>query len=168
MTLPPATLRFLMIDDDRSDVARIEDCLKDGLRGAPPPHVEQARSVDQALSCLTKSRYDVLLIDFRIGTDDGMTVLRRVRDSGIDTPAICLGDRDGEEIVPQALRAGFEDCVSKSSEKLARLPSAVLHALARVEQHRALEEAERRYRTLYEAAPVGLLQSSREGAILGA
>ncbi len=164
-TAPP--LRFLIIDDNRSDAYLVRQCLDEAFTKRPP-QLEHAATIDEAMSRLDGSRYDLLLIDFRLGADDGISLLRRIRARGIGTPAIFLTGYGNEEIVAQALKAGVDDYVPKGAENLPRLPDAVRHTLARFEQRRALEEAERRYRMLYEAAPVGVFQTAKDGTVLGA
>src|SRR5882724_8684745 len=114
-------LRFLLIDDSRADAYLVRQCLIESFTDRPP-ELDHATTIDEAIGRLEGARYDLLLIDFRLGADDGISLLRRIRESGIGTPAIFLTGYANEQIVAQAMQAGVDDYVPKGAENLRRLP----------------------------------------------
>ena len=125
---PP--LRFLIVDDSQADAHLVRQCLGEAF-SSRTPDLEHASTSDEALARLEGTRYDLLLIDFRLGADDGISLLHRIRARGIGTPAIFLTGYGSEEIVARAIKAGVDDYVPKGPEHLPRLPDAVRHTLAR-------------------------------------
>jgi PAS domain S-box-containing protein len=71
-----------------------------------------------------------------------------------------------EEVAVDAMKAGLDDYVLKKPGQLPRLVNAVKRALLAAAQRRAAEEAEARYRNLYEGVPVGLFRASAQGELL--
>src|SRR5436309_3481812 len=128
--------RFLIVDDSESDIVLVRECLDEAFKNHPP-RLEHAATSEEALARLDRDAYDLMLIDYRLGADDGISLLRRIRERGIGTPAILLTAYGSEELVAQAMKAGADDLVPKGPENLARLLDAVRHTLARFEQRQA-------------------------------
>jgi two-component system, cell cycle sensor histidine kinase and response regulator CckA len=166
--------RILMIDDDEDDVFLVRDCL-DRSHFSGGLSVEHARSAAEALSCLETVRYDVLLVDYRLGDTDGLSVLRRARSRGVRTPAIFLTGQGDEELAVEAMKAGAADYLSKSRLRPESLASSVRYAVELARSQRQREQAElelhkavERYRDIFEGAIEGIFQAACEGPLLAA
>ena len=155
-------LHVLVVEDDADDAFLIEDCLQEGLRESRP-QVDHAPSVDEALSRLERAPYDLMLVDYRLGSEDGLAFLRESRSRGVETPAIMLTGQGGEEVAVEAMKAGAADYLAKSKLRPAPLASAIHHALELAQARRlqseaeeALKESEDRYRRIVETAQEGI------------
>ena len=73
-----------------------------------------------------------------------------------------------EEVAVRAMKAGLDDYILKSPRHYARLPTAAVLALDRSRQRRALQEAEARYRDLFNRVPAGLFCVALDGRITDA
>src|SRR3954453_5962993 len=82
-------VRILVVDDDRS----VRDALRRALTlgGYDVEAVEDGR---QALTRLSTSAPDVVVLDSGVPEVDGLEVCRRVRDAGDRTPILMLTARD--------------------------------------------------------------------------
>lgn len=69
-------------------------------------------------------RPDLLVLDLRMPALDGLTLLRRLRAEGCDTPALVLTMSDSEADIAAALRAGVRGYLLKDME-----PEAVVGAI---------------------------------------
>jgi two-component system, cell cycle sensor histidine kinase and response regulator CckA len=78
-------LNVLMIDDDSSYILLVERYFL--ARGHT---FIGAVSKEHALNILSDNKFDVLLVDMNMPGSDGLEVLRKIRESGIKTPAIIL------------------------------------------------------------------------------
>lgn len=77
-----------------------------------------------ALDYITHFSYDVLILDIMMPQMDGITVLKKVRSSGITTPALFLTAKSDIEDKVAGLDAGADDYLAKpfaSKEFLARV-----------------------------------------------
>ena len=83
---------------------------------------------DQALvaGVLREHRPDLLVLDLRMPSGDGLALLRRLRAEGCDTPALILTMSDSEADLAAALRAGVRGYLLKDME-----PEEVIGAIER-------------------------------------
>jgi len=81
---------------------------------------------DRVADALREHRPDLLVLDLRMPSTDGLTLLRRLRAEGIDTPALILTMSDAEADLAAALRAGVRGYLLKDME-----PEEVIAAIER-------------------------------------
>jgi two-component system nitrate/nitrite response regulator NarL len=117
-----AAPRIVLVDDHAlcrtglSDLLRIRGGM-DVLAALSDPEV--------VLSTLREQRPDLVVLDLRMPATDGLTLLRRMRAEGIDTPAVILTMSDSEVDLSAALRAGVRGYLLKDME-----PEDVITAIA--------------------------------------
>jgi two-component system, OmpR family, copper resistance phosphate regulon response regulator CusR len=148
-------IRILVIEDE----ANIADFVVRGLREEGFT-VERAGDGDEAWHHLQTGSWDVVLLDWWLPGADGLSLLKRFRQSGKETPVIFLTARDAVSDRVRGLDAGADDYLCKPfafDELLARVralvrrqertPGTVLsHAEVRVDL--ATQRAERGGRSL--------------------
>jgi len=81
---------------------------------------------DLVADALREHRPDLLVLDLRMPQTDGLSLLRRLRAEGIDTPALILTMSDAEADLAAALRAGVRGYLLKDME-----PEDVIAAIER-------------------------------------
>lgn len=116
MTTPPPTerpasldrVRILVIDDDHRLRAALALLL--GRTGAD---VTVATSAQHAREQLEKSGFDALICDIAMPHEDGYSLIRSIRATGSDTPAIALTAHATPADANLALTAGFDLHVAK-------------------------------------------------------
>jgi two-component system OmpR family response regulator len=115
-----ARRRILVIEDDAETARQIVDFLE--MRGY---EVDLAADGNDGLSLGLSSAYAVMTIDRMVPGIDGLTVIRRLRDDGIVTPALIISALGEVDDRVRGLRAGGDDYLVK--------PFAYSELLARVE-----------------------------------
>jgi len=104
-------IRALVVDDDAGAremaAATLEYCGAD---------VTTAASAAEARARLTSRNWDVLLIDIAMPGEDGYTLIRELRASGLQQPAIALTAQTRDDDRARALAAGFTAHVPKPVE----------------------------------------------------
>ncbi len=112
-------IRILVIEDE----AELADFLVRGLReeGFTVAHAADGESAWHALQ---GGPWDVVLLDWWLPGPDGLTLLRRLRQGGRDTPVLFLTARDAVSDRVRGLDAGADDYLCK--------PFAFEELLARV------------------------------------
>lgn len=78
-------MNILVMDDE--PLVRLMVCSRLEQAGAI---VSEAGSCSEALDLALKTRFDVAVFDYRLPDGDGLTVVRRMRDAGIECPVVML------------------------------------------------------------------------------
>ena len=156
----PHPLRILVIDDNPVDRVRIIHTLEESF---PQLQVRQAATEAEVSDAVEAGDFDLVLTDYLLPWTDGLALFRRIRAVLPEIPVLMVTGSGNEEIAIEAIKAGLDDYIMKSSRHLGRLPSAVQSVMERVEQRRRLKEVEARYRTLFDRAPVGLYRVKANG-----
>ena len=81
---------------------------------------------DKVAAALREFKPDMMVLDLRMPSTDGLTLLRRLRAEGCDTPAVILTMSDSDADLAAALRAGVRGYLLKDME-----PEEVIAAIER-------------------------------------
>lgn len=112
-------MRALVVEDDGG----ISGFIAKGLREASFA-VDVAESGDSGLRLALSGEHDVIILDIMLPGRDGFSLLRELRQAGVNTPVICLTARDGVDDRVRGLDLGADDYLTKPfvfTELLARL-----------------------------------------------
>jgi heavy metal response regulator len=111
-------MRVLFVEDDRSIAHFVQKALRENYFA-----VDLAYDGEEGLHFALNERYDLLILDIMLPKMDGITILKSIRESGIETPVIFLTAKDGERDIVEGLNLGADDYVVKPfsiNELLAR------------------------------------------------
>ena len=75
------------------------------------------------------AQYDVILLDFRLGEEDGLEWLKILRARADCPPIVMITGAGSEEVVLTAMRAGAIDYIPKASLSVNRLAEAIEEAI---------------------------------------
>src|SRR5438477_12974116 len=112
-------MRILLIEDSK----RLQESIARGLRHSGFA-VDAVGDGKQGLIFAQTSEYDVIVLDLMLPEIDGLTVLSRIREKGVDTHVLILTAMDAIEDRVRGLRAGADDYLVKPfafDELLARI-----------------------------------------------
>ncbi|MCP8900087.1 response regulator [Gilvimarinus xylanilyticus] len=140
-------VNLLIVDDDEDDYLLARDLLEEISRG--PYQIDWASSYDAGRSMLAENRHDLCLMDYKLGAQDGIELLREAQQIGFTGPIILLTGMHQGEVDMQALQAGAVDYLVKDNLGAEQLARSIRYALARREmEHERVErlkaEAENR------------------------
>ena len=162
-------LRILVVDDTPDHAQMVEAFIRLG-DGWPDADVRTAFSYDEALRAFAVGIFDVAFFDYWLGSRDGVSLLREIREKGTDTPVVVLTNRGAEEVAVEAMKAGAADYLSKVNLTVEALERAIRHALAlhagelqRRHAEEALRANEERFRALVENSSDALMLIDAEG-----
>ena len=121
--------KVLLIEDDPDDFVLTRDLLReiDGNRF----QLDWARSYDEGLRLLKAGLHDVYLVDYRLGPDSGLQLVREAMRAGVQAPVIMLTGLADREIDVSAMEAGAADYVDKSGLDGQRLERSIRYSLER-------------------------------------
>lgn len=115
--------RVLVIEDDR----RTADFVRQGLMEAEF-EVEVASSGDEGFRSARRGAHDVLVLDLMLPGMDGLQLLSRLRDQGVNTPVLILSAKRSVDDRVLGLQTGGDDYLIKPfvfAELLARIESLI-------------------------------------------
>jgi len=152
---------ILLVDDDESTFHFTQALVRDFSGGHTT--LDWEPSYDGGLATLLENRHDVALIDFRLGTDDGVQLLRDARKGGCATPLIMLTGRAVRGTDAEALSAGADDYLVKGEVTATQLERSLRYAAERRHVRDLLKKREADYRATFENAPIGMAHTGLDG-----
>lgn len=103
-------MKVLLVDDNPDDVERFRRLVR-----SLDWHVLSAANAAECLGAIRSAGPDVIVLDYNLGDAYGTDVLLRLRESGIQTPAIVQSGLPGALQAMGGLPAGASGFVSKNS-----------------------------------------------------
>jgi two-component system nitrate/nitrite response regulator NarL len=118
-----APVRVVLVDDHALCRSGLSDLLQH--RGGMQV-LAALGNPDELLAVARDQQPDLLVLDLRMPGTDGLTLLRRLRNEGLTTPALILTMSDSEADLSAALRAGVRGYLLKDMD-----PEEIMGAIAR-------------------------------------
>ena len=112
-------MNILIVDDDSGLLDQLKTTLERMHYG-----VETAENGDQALDRIFDTPYDLILLDIMLPRMDGLSVLKEVRQAGLDMPILMLTARSDVQDKVKGLDYGADDYLAKPfsmAELMARI-----------------------------------------------
>lgn len=126
-------VKLLIVDDDEDDFLLTKELLGEIDQGY---QLEWAPSFNEGLARLSQSSHDLCLMDYKLGAQDGIALLRQAQNAGFTGPIILLTGVHREDVDIQALEAGAVDYLVKADLSAEQLARSIRYALARSEVER--------------------------------
>lgn len=120
-------IRVLLVDDNAADrdlIVAMFGEIPDGRF-----HITQTATLEDALSALELEPFDVCLVDFRLGPDSGLDVIRQASEHSPGVPFILLTGFGSRDIDLAAMQAGAVGYLNKDELTAASLERVVRYAV---------------------------------------
>lgn len=167
----PDKLRILIIDDDNDDIVLIKDYIYEGINRSRVV-LDVAMNFQEAMDSISKRSYDICLLDYQLGEENGIELIESIKQAGVKTPIIFLTGRGDEEVAVAALKSGASDYLIKGRISPELLTHSIRHVLelARKEEERraalaALKNSEENYRMLVNNLPAVVFKGYADWSI---
>lgn len=125
------SISLLIVDDDDVDREKIRRMVTSSTDNSV---IEEAASVQDSMIFLNDNTYDCIVIDYRLGHEDGLDLLKNIKGNSENHSAVImvtgLGD---EEVAAEAMRLGASDYLVKSQIEPALFVKAVTEAIKKTE-----------------------------------
>jgi PAS domain S-box-containing protein len=134
-------VKVLLIEDN-PDHAYIEQRALERELGA---EVVVETRPEAGLERLRLGGIDVVLLDYHLPEQDGLDVLRRIKEGRVDLPVILITSFGNEEVAVAAMKEGASDYLVKrfgGEEDNEKLAAAVRRSLTQAELHRAVRRSQ--------------------------
>lgn len=153
-------LNILLVEDDPDDFVLARDMFAE--IGANRFKIDWARSYQEGREWIVRRAHDIYLIDFRLGAENGLDLLREAIEMGCRQPLILLTGQGDRDIDLQAMELGAADYLVKGHIETPVLERSIRYAVAR---SRA-EQAQRRLATILEATTDFVSTVDPQGKVL--
>ncbi|MEW6601180.1 MAG: EAL domain-containing protein [Nitrospirota bacterium] len=122
-------IKILLIDDDEDDYVVTRDLLSEarGLKHS----LHWVPSYEEALGMLCENKYDVYIVDYRLGERTGLDLLYKASCQGCRAPFILLTGVSDHETDIKAMKAGAADYLVKSEISAPLLERSIRYAIER-------------------------------------
>ncbi len=145
-------LHILYIEDDEDDFFIMRDMLADIN---PDKYVlEWCNRPAESISKLNSNHFDLCFLDYRLGSVDGLTILKDIKAQGLDLPVIMLTSQVREDIDREAMQAGAIDYLVKGRISINALERIIRYAISNKNAEKARRETETLQQTKDLAAAV--------------
>ncbi|MBE3116299.1 PAS domain S-box protein, partial [Candidatus Bathyarchaeota archaeon] len=158
-------IRVLHVDDDSS----LLEISKQILMDMGSFEIDQACCVDEAFKKLAAGQYDVVISDYEMPQKDGLQFLTELREQKYEIPFILFTGKGREEVAVNALNLGADGYINKIGDTetvYGELSHGIRLAAERMKAKSALEESEKRYRTLMEQAAEAIFVHDINGQVV--
>jgi len=161
------TPKILIVDDE----PRMCDSLKALLSGQGY-EIHTCDCGKEAIECLAKNRFDLILLDIVMPDMDGHRVMHYINSEDIETLVIAMTGYASIESAIETLRSGAYDYLRKpfEHEELLKKVENALKQKRLINGHKhaeeALRESEEKYRTVLEASPDAIVVYDMEGTVI--
>lgn len=122
-------LNIISIDDDASDAELLRRRLESAMDS--PFRFTHCATPTAARSELLRRPESAVFLDYRLGADCGLDVLREFRSAGFMGPIIALTGEGDEYIVAELMRGGADDYIAKADISADLLERALRNAESR-------------------------------------
>ena len=103
------TLRVLVAEDEESFLRVLTTVLESTKRFSVYPCEEG----DEAVAALKRSRFDLVVLDYKMPGMSGLNVLQWIHEQKLDTPVVMLTGAGSENIAVEAMKLGAYDYLKK-------------------------------------------------------
>ena len=155
MTSQDGHLKVLLVEDDEEDYLLSKDVFRriEGTRYS----VHWVCDCRSAREAVQERDYDVCLVDYRLGREDGVQLVRELVTDGHDLPVIVMTGQGDRDVDAEATRAGAADYLVKGEVTPALLERTIRYAMQSRADLRALRESEAQLRQAQKMEAIGLL-----------
>jgi signal transduction histidine kinase/DNA-binding response OmpR family regulator len=128
-------IKILFIDDDEEDFIIVEDLLNEiQSRNYKLDWISNFKDAETALS---KNNFQVVLLDYRLGAQSGLDLLKKFNPLNLSGPVILLTGQEDSELDYLATKTGFADYLIKSKLEPELLDRSIRY---NIEQFRNLQK----------------------------
>jgi diguanylate cyclase (GGDEF)-like protein/PAS domain S-box-containing protein len=157
-------IKVLLVEDDEDDFVLARDLLSEVYGEAC--QLDWEDTCDGARDAIGRGKYDVALIDFRLGACNGLDLVRDAMANGSTEPLILLTGHDSLEVDLEAMDAGATDYLVKGEITAPMLERSIRYAIERKKAEAALRESEKSIRAIIETTDDSVFLLGPQGLCL--
>jgi len=141
-------IRILIIDDDEDDFFITSEYIE-AIEGRTFV-IDWCHKYQEALDHMCNARYDLYLVDYRLGAKTGLDLLKEAMQCNCEEPIILLTGKGNQYIDIEAMQAGAVDYLLKPELNTEKLERCIRYSLERSASTKNLRANERKFRGIFE------------------
>ncbi len=122
-----ATVRVLLVEDDRDDRGLVADLLGDSKRARFI--IDDADDGETAQKKIKKNRYDVIMLDYRLPDMTGLELMEWLATNHFRVPVILVTSHGDTRLQADAIEAGFCEYLEKGTFNAEVLERTLMYAI---------------------------------------
>ena len=130
-------LKLLLIEDDEDDYALVRELLSE-IKLAEF-FLKWVKTYQEGLEELLQADHDACLLDYMLGSRNGLELIQEAREFGCDKPIIFLTGQGGYGVDMGAMQSGAADYLVKTQLTSDMLERSIRYSIARKEAERELK-----------------------------
>lgn len=131
----PQEITILLIDDDEEDYLITRDIIEEITH--LKLQLEWVDNYQEAIAAMKQGRCDVYLVDYRLGAESGLTLIKEAIEGGCTAPMILLTGQDDIEVDAKAMNLGAADYLVKSQLSAELLDRSIRYS---IQQSRTMDQ----------------------------
>ena len=141
-------IRVLIVDDDEEDFLITSE------------YIKQIQTYDfvidwcyehkKALEKMSKSEYDIYFVDYLLGGQTGLDLIRDAIKNNCEEPIVLLTGKGNHRVDMEAMKAGAFDYLVKSELNAEKMERSIRYSLEKTATLKALRINERKFRNFFE------------------
>jgi len=157
-------IRVLIVDDDEDDFLLTSHSLRD-IPGSQF-EVAWASSYQLGLEQIKKRTHDVYIIDYFLGSNNGLSLIREAIKAQCEEPMILLTGVNNQEVDEAATELGAFDFLLKGSLSADGLERSIRYSLAQAAMIKVAKENEVKFRTVFEKSQDMIFIADESGRLM--
>ena len=147
--------RILLVDDDEDD-AILSRALLSSITGFRYT-ADWISRYEDALASIMRNEHDVYLLDYRLGAQTGLDLLREAVNNGSRAPFIILTGQGDHDIDLEAMQVGASDYLVKGKIDAPLLERSIRYAIGRKKAENAARQSAKEWQATFDAIGDGVL-----------
>ncbi len=156
-------IRVLLVEDDEDDFIITDELISD--ISSTSYKLDWVSNYQDALPKMAACQHDIYLVDYRLGIQNGLDLIRDAIGSGCNAPIILLTGQGGMEVDLEAMETGVADYLIKNKLDSQVLERSIRYSIERYREQEKLRRSELRYRLLFETTQEGIIISNGQGEL---
>jgi len=156
-------IKVLLVDDDEDDYILTRYLFEDFKDNRY--ELEWTNSFSRAKKAMEDGNYDIYLIDYRLGAENGLDLIRQGIAAGCNAPMILLTGQDDMKTDLEAMQAGAADYLVKGGFEAELLERTIRYSLRQSRSLQSLQSSEMKFRSVIQSASDAIFLVTEDGKV---